>query len=419
MPRYNMKERPEKLISMQNPQDGNPVLCSLPFTQLRNGPQINYQPCCWARSVSVCGPQNTSPIDYFKSEVFNQLRRDMLAGNLTPELENTCHLCLHNEKENGSSTRTEYDHDWSVLKNFNIDGSMKDTDNRFIKLELNAYGNHCNLECYECQPDNSSRRIERIKKMDPIWRGLLTRFSFVDRDVKKANPDQWKMFVDDLITHGKNISTMAFCGGEPMTMVSHFDILDAMIETGQAKDIELMYVTNFTMFSLRKMRKYIDAFKWVSINWSVDGLRERNHWLRYPTNWKITLKNVLDVRDYLYNTKPWQLGHIDVTITPSLLGIYKLKETVEFMRKIELYNDNTQMLNRIEAPKFCQTRHLPDKIKEEIGEDIKSISQYVYDDLMQPRDQHYFELGIKYFDALDNSRGSDWRSTFPEIACYT
>ncbi len=26
---------------------------------------------------------------------------------------------------------------------------------------------------------------------------------------------------------------------------------------------ELIYVTNFTMFSLRKMRKYIDAFKWV------------------------------------------------------------------------------------------------------------------------------------------------------------
>ena len=75
---------------------------------------------------------------------------------------------------------------------------MRDTDDRFIKLELNAYCNHCNLECYECQPDNSSRRIERIKKMDPKWRGLLSRMSFVDRDVKKANPDQWKMFVDDL-----------------------------------------------------------------------------------------------------------------------------------------------------------------------------------------------------------------------------
>ena len=83
-----MTERPEKLIAMQNPQEGNPVLCSLPFHQLRNGPQINYQPCCWARSVSICGPQNTSPIDYFKSEVFNQLRKVKLSQVYHLDLEN-------------------------------------------------------------------------------------------------------------------------------------------------------------------------------------------------------------------------------------------------------------------------------------------------------------------------------------------
>ena len=401
---------------MSDPQKDNPVLCSLPFTQLRNGPQMNYQPCCWARSVSVCGPQNTSPIDYFKSDVFSKLRRDMLLGEITPDLENICHLCLENERNIGSSTRTEYSHDWSVLKNFDSNGRMIDTDDRFIKLEINAYGNHCNLECYECQPDNSSRRIERIKKMDNMWSGLFPRFSFDDRDVKKSNSDQWNSLVADLIEHGKNIKSMVFCGGEPMSMVSHFDILDAMIETDQAKDIELVYVTNFTMFSLRKMKKYIDAFKWVHISWSVDGLGDRNYWLRYPTRWKTTFKNVLEIRDYLWKH---HVGKIEVAITPSLLGIYKLKETVEFMKKIGLFVGTTSIMNRIEAPLFCQTRHIPDKMKEEIGDDIKSLSQYVYDDLMQPRNPHYFELGIKYFDALDKSRGTNWRTTFPELACYT
>jgi len=429
--------------TLENPQEGNPVLCSLPFSQLRNAPGLNYQPCCWAKTESICGPQNTSPIEYFKSKIFNQIRKDMLAGNMSPEIKSMCKICLRNEKEIGKSTRTQIKHEWSVLRNFDVDGKMVDTDDRFLKLELNAFGNYCNLECYECQPDNSSRRIERLKKMDPIWRGLVQRISFAHKDVKKSNPDQWKLFVDDLVCHGKNIKTLAFCGGEPMTMVSHFDILDALIETDQAKNIELMYVTNFTLFNLKKMKKYIDAFKWVSVNWSVDGLGERNHWLRYPTKWDTTLKNVLDVRDYFYNSKEnkyfkrkrlfsyiknknsqdhvkreWKLGKIEVTITPSLLGIYKLKETVEFMRKMNLYTDTTTMVNKIDSPKFCQTRHLPDKIKEEIGDDIKSISQYVYDDMMQPRDQHSFELGIKYFDALDKSRGTNWRTIFPEIACY-
>ena len=401
-----------------NPQKDNPVLCSLPFTQLRNGPQINYQPCCWAKTLSLCGPQNTSPIDHFKGEVFSNLRKDMLLGKVTPAIQNTCELCLENEKKLGTSTRLQLPHDWSALDNFDSDGKMLDTNDRFIKLEINAFGNHCNLECYECQPDNSSRRIERVKKMEPKWKGLLTRYSFVDRDVKKANPEQWKLLLNDIVEHGKNIKSLAFCGGEPMTMVSHFDILDALIETGESKEIEIMYVTNFTMFTLRRMKKYIDNFKWIHVNWSVDGLKERNHWLRYPTDWDSTLKNVLEIKNYLFfSNKPWKVGDLKTTITPSLLGMYKLKETVQYMKSINIFED--RWINKIDKPHFCRTQHLPDPIKEEIGEDIKSISQYVYDDMMQPRDEKQFQLGIKYFDALDKSRGSDWRSTFPEVACYS
>ena len=87
------------------------------------------------------------------------------------------------------------------------------------------------------------------------------------------------------------------------------------------------------------------------------------------------------------------------------------------MKSINIFED--RWINKIDRPHFCRTQHLPDPIKEEIGEDIKSISQYVYDDMMQPRDEKQFQLGIKYFDALDKSRGSDWRSTFPEVACYS
>tara|TARA_B100000945_G_scaffold224896_1_gene181835 strand:+ start:864 stop:1034 length:171 start_codon:yes stop_codon:yes gene_type:complete len=54
-----------------------------------------------------------------------------------------------------------------------------------------------------------------------------------------------------------------------------------------------------------------------------------------------------------------------------------------------------------------------------IGDDVKSISEFHYNDMMEDRDQHYFELAIQYFDALDKSRGTNWRTTFPELSCYT
>ncbi len=406
------------MTTKENPQKDNHVLCGYPFYAIRNGPSINYAPCCWARTKSVCGPQNTPAIDYFKSNIFNEMRRDMLRGEKSELLLDTCSLCYKNEKNNGSSARLQSGVDWNVLDNFDSDGKMIDTDNRFIKLELNAFGNHCNLECYECQPDNSSRREERLKKMGTKWQAILGKYSFVDRDVKKKDKILWNEFVNDLVQHSKNIKMLSFCGGEPMSMVSHFDILDALIDSGDSKEIELYYVSNMTMFTLSKMRKYIDKFKWMNIQWSVDGIGDRNYWLRYPTNWNNTVKNVLDVQQYFYYTKPWKIGKIEATITPSLLGILKLKETVDWMNKHDLMQDNP-MINRIDEPKICQTRHLPDEIKHKIGDDVRSVSEYHYNDMMEQRDPYYFGLAIKYFDALDKSRGTDWRATFPELACYT
>ena len=406
------------MTTKENPQKDNHVLCGYPFYAIRNGPSINYAPCCWARTKSVCGPQNTPAIDYFKSNIFNEMRRDMLRGEKSELLLDTCSLCYKNEKNNGSSARLQSGVDWNVLDNFDSEGKMIDTDNRFIKLELNAFGNHCNLECYECQPDNSSRREERLKKMGTKWQAILGKYSFVDRDVKKKDKILWNEFVNDLVQHSKNIKMLSFCGGEPMSMVSHFDILDALIDSGDSKEIELYYVSNMTMFTISKMRKYIDKFKWMNIQWSVDGIGDRNYWLRYPTNWNNTVKNVLDVQQYFYYTKPWKIGKIEATITPSLLGVLKLKETVDWMNKHDLMQDNP-MINRIDEPKICQTRHLPDEIKHKIGDDVRSVSEYHYNDMMEQRDPYYFGLAIKYFDALDKSRGTDWRATFPELACYT
>ena len=126
----------------------------------------------------------------------------------------------------------------------------------------------------------------------------------------------------------------------------------------------------------------------------------------------------LHQQQYLHNTKPWHIGKIEATITPSMLGVLKLKETVNWMSQHDLIQDNP-MINRIDEPKICQTRHLPDEVKQMIGDDVKSVSEYHYNDMMEQRDPYYFELAIKYFDTLDKSRGTNWRTTFPELACYT
>ena len=62
------------MTTEESPQKDNHVLCGYPFYAIRNGPSINYAPCCWARTKSICGPQNTPALEYFKGNIFNDLR---------------------------------------------------------------------------------------------------------------------------------------------------------------------------------------------------------------------------------------------------------------------------------------------------------------------------------------------------------
>ena len=77
-----------------------------------------------------------------------------------------------------------------------------------------------------------------------------------------------------------------------------------------------------------------------------------------------------------------------------------------------------QVYNKIEDPKFLKPNHLPDEIKKEIADDVRSVSESVYVDMLRPRDEKMFRLALKYMDELDESRGTNWRAVFPELAGY-
>jgi hypothetical protein len=170
-----------------------------------------------------------------------------------------------------------------------------------------------------------------------------------------------------------------------------------------------------TLMTVSKMKKYFDNFFHIRVQWSVDALGERNHWLRYPTNWDQTVQNAFEVRDYL--TK-FCKGTVRSTITPSLFSITTFKETYEWL----LFNDfsipNQNHFNLISAPNFLSPQHLPQELKETIVPKILKLSKEHYNQLMFERDEDCFQMAVQYADKLDQMRGTDWKSTFPEIAQY-
>jgi organic radical activating enzyme len=399
----------------------NKVICPLPFLRIYNNLDAGaYSPCCWSTywRNNQHNITNTLPIEYFTGDTFNRIRKEMLEGEKTEFLKNYCNYCWKNEEKYGGSPRTQFqdlDSEYNVYEEcFDKDGKIRNTNKRFIQLCINVYGNHCNLQCYECLPVNSSSRLSVMNTLNNA--AFNDEFFYnPSKSRSSVSEEQFKKIVDEIVFYSDKILSIEVVGGEPMLMKNHFFLLDKLIECGQAKNIEIIYVSNMTMMNLLRMKKYFDNFMWFTIQWSVDALKERNNWLRYPTDWDKTLKNVDEVKKYLMKTNK---GTIKSSITPSLLSITTFKETYDWLVANNYASPNQQHYNIIENPAFLSPQHLPQELKEKIAPEILKISKIHFNQLMSDQNETRFKLAINYADALDRHRGTNWRVTFPEIAEY-
>lgn len=399
----------------------NPVICSLPFTTIYNAVGLNYAPCCWAKGfISDKNPKNTLPLDHFDGDDFRRLRKEMLIGEKTDFLERYCKRCWEREEDLKTSPRLSNLNEISeeqINKNFDANGKLIG-DDRILSIKINFYGNYCNLECYYCHPANSTSRKVALDKLENRWQSndiFNDKYTYDDTDVEKIDRNQSNNIINHITENAHRISTIEVCGGEPMLMKTHFKLLDSIISAGESSNINLSYISNMTAMEVTPMMKYFDAFKSILIQWSVDAIGERNRWIRYPTDWESTSKNAKEVQRYLNTNKK---GIVQATMTPSILSIVTLKETYDWLFFNDFISFNAPILNYIDKPKFLRSRHLPDELKSKISKDVRSVSEFHYNELMSPRDENLFTLAVQYFENLDQSRGTNWRLVFPEIAEY-
>tara|TARA_B100000035_G_scaffold123607_1_gene105148 strand:+ start:1151 stop:2404 length:1254 start_codon:yes stop_codon:yes gene_type:complete len=404
------------------------ALCAYPFFSIRNGQSHGYAPCCWAMRQQLVGPHTDTVFDYFDGPEAVELRRGMLSGEITNHCKAVCYICHRREKESGTSPRLMMPLDHTMLDLYNDDGTYNhkhDEDHPpRINLELNFYGNYCNLECYGCHPADSTTREKRLEKLSELrvsegrddW---FTRkqndVSWLPTDLRKVGPEQFERLVEDIVDNADRVGAMGFCGGEPMLMKSHFQVLDALVLAGKAKHMKLNYVSNMTLWDMDKMEKYTKEFKFINLQWSCDGLGDRNHYLRYPTKWDETWANVQAMQEWCRETGK---GVVQATYTPSLLSLFKIKEVFAFFEENGLKERPFTIYNRLENPRFLQVNNLPEPIKEQIFDDVNSVCESTAKDMMRPCKEGSWEIAKEYFDDLDRTRGTNWRQTFPEFDGY-
>jgi MoaA/NifB/PqqE/SkfB family radical SAM enzyme len=262
-------------------------ICMLPWISIETSPIGTARPCCLAKDeiVDTNGVKynlNTHTLEeIYHSDYMQDLRQDFLAGNKP----STCQRCWDEEaagrvsKRMNSRIRLKEYYDSVDWNNLNPDQLW------FIDLKL---GNICNLKCRICGSWSSSPWAqEEIAYLPGINKKDHLAYKFLKQGAwPRENPQFW----DNLKALLPTIKYFEFTGGEPFLIKEHFELLEYAVEHGYAKNIEIHYNTNGTVFPERA--DLWNEFKQVEIAFSIDNTSARFEYERYLAKWDEVQTNI-------------------------------------------------------------------------------------------------------------------------------
>jgi organic radical activating enzyme len=215
------------------------------------------------------------------SKYMQQLRQDFLAG----EQPQTCRRCWQEERAGRTSKRM---HTLDRLKHMGISPEWTADAKPLMFLDLKL-GNICNLKCRICGSWSSSQfaaeEIRYNKKEE-------TRGGFAYQMLKEgAWPRESQEFWKDLDQHLDDVRYIEFTGGEPFMIREHFQLLQKLVDTGRAANIEIHYNTNGTQYP-EEAEAIWQHFRQVEIAISIDDVEQRFEYQRSNAVWSEVVANV-------------------------------------------------------------------------------------------------------------------------------
>lgn len=191
----------------------------------------------------------------------------------------------------------------------------------FIDLKL---GNICNLKCRICGSWSSSPWAQEemaylpdVKKKDHLA------YTFLKQG---AWPRENAQFWDNLRALLPHIKYFEFTGGEPFLIKEHFDLLQYAADNDYAKNIEIHYNTNGTVFP--DATELWKKFKHVEIALSIDNVGARFEYERYLAKWDEVINNLTKFTAMRSNALSTQL-----CITINVQNVYYLPEICQWIEQ--------------------------------------------------------------------------------------
>jgi hypothetical protein len=370
--------------------------CYSPTTNIDINPGGSMSPCCKFRFELYTEQFNiatASITDYRNSAFLAEVQNDF-AQQQWPR---GCVRCKIEEENNISSKRQLDFERWSQQYTQHVPES-----DGFITASV-AFGNTCNLKCITCNPVSSSR-----------WRSEYT--SIYLKDV--AHYNFYKQdFVTDFTAAAPNLIHIDIPGGEPFLsgVPEQKQLLRYYVDSGQAASMTLHYTTNATVWPDPDWWELWSHFKEIDMQLSIDGVGARYEYIRYPAVWSVLVKTV---QAYL-DKQSLPNFRLSVSHTVSAYNILYLDEFFTWCYNIKLPKPWT---GRVHTPVHMRpsvwSNHarniIIEKLQQSQHADVVTWSQLI----ANTNDSEHFDQFCNRLQQHDQYRGTDFKTTFPELANY-
>jgi sulfatase maturation enzyme AslB (radical SAM superfamily) len=373
------------------------LFCYAPWTNLEILPSGDILPCC--KFLPSTGQENFNIVqhtiqDYRSSQLLIDVKQEFNQGRW-PKGCNRCQI----EESSGIKSKRILDHErWKQHYDlYNLE------DNHILTVSM-ALGNTCNLKCIICGPVASSK-----------WQKEY--FDIYNIKVESIESVR-KSVISGITDIAPNLVHIDIHGGEPFLsgIAEHRTFLDHYIDNKSASQVSIHYTTNGTVWPEQEWFDRWQHFKEVDLQISIDGIRERYEYLRYPANWDALESNVKKYVDYEKTQPNFRLS---VAHTVSAYNIFYLEEFINWCADIKLPKPWIGKLHRPDIlrptvwnkhAKIFITKYLESSHNEEVkkwAHHLNSID-----------DSTLFDMFVERTNTHDQYRKLDFKKTFPELAPY-
>ena len=385
--------------------------CIMPFIHTFVTPNL-ISPCCaYGDKIKL-----NSKKQYWSSEQLKNIQQNML----NDIRDKGCEICWKKEDRGFSSLRQHSNQIYSQHITQVKNGTKFDYP-FYLDLRL---GNLCNLKCRMCISEWSSQIADEIlSNPNEKWDNIPAQKNI------EINDDAWELLEEWI----PNVKRIFMTGGEPTIIKRNLDYINKIVETGYAKNIELIFTTNATNVN-KKFLEIGKQFNKVHFSVSIDAVNDLANYIRFPSKWSSIRQNLELIGQH-------DVG-VAINTTIQWLNMTRLNEMFEFIEEyitlkpkqfagvwFQLVTD-PNYLDPIYAPKFMKEKAIHDidnfLNKSKLLQD-KKYSSILHGELKQSltsskdflknnmNNTKYIDSFLKNMGILDRIRNQTLFTVLPEL----